>query len=595
MVEKHYEFKIDDEAKAFTKWLKQNGDVEHLVLSGEMHFADIVIYDDDMWKLPLKSVDIADLQVGMLDMDEFQFMYVDNGEQVPPLLKMILNKDYSAQFVVENGEIYSADHKMLVHTKERKQIAVKNGVEHIGKTAFFAYTFNTISLPTTLRSIGDYAFCWCENENEIRLPQSVIRLGEWAFAYSDFSTVTLPDTIEELPEYCFHCMNFMEKFEFPKSLKYIRCGNGLGIASEKWEVVLPEGVEVVEYFAFNYIKSIYIPSSVKHLDSDWFWDCSYFGEEAPRQPKIYVSPDNRYFGIEKGKLVRNYVADEESQREFSRKVLDCIDSEALREHLRKLDLLFTPVEMIVIAINTRGKHGRDARQFLYELANTTFLTETDRLYLDFEMKRLQYIWDQFNNNWYGQRYLVAFGRNSYNEKWKRIGKFTTPCATLDFEKRKLHDKYKYIHVYQYDVNDPDKNEIGSYTLSEDYRQENFWVANIDLKVPQKLKSAIRKEQNLPKNQPIDISNTLSMRYILLPIPFKRGDVVRLLDSDLLYVVIDAEMVSDHRMKWCDDTDMSITVAPAEYTDLVRSCGDGELPEEVWLAHNHISIFELDMA
>ena len=593
MVEKHYEFRIEDKANVFTKWLKQNSDVEHLVLSGVIHYADFVIYADAIQKLPLKIVDIADLQAGTLEFDEFELAYVDNGVQVPPLLKMILNKDYCTQFVVENGEIYSADHKMLIHTKERKQIAVKSGVEHIGKAAFFAYTFDSISLPTTLRSIGDYAFCWCECENEIRLPQSVTRLGEWAFAYSEFSTVTLPDTIEELPQYCFHCMNNLDGFVFPKSLKYIRCGNGLNILASKWDVVLPEGVEVVEYFAFNDIKSIYLPSTVRHLDSDWFWDCSYIGDEAPRQPKIDVSPDNRYFRMEKGKLVRNYVADEESQRDFSRKVLDYIDSEALRKHLRKLDLLFSPVEMMVIAINTRGKHGRDARRFLYELNDESFLTETNRLYLDFEMKRLQYIWDQFNNNWNGQRYFVAYGRNSYNEKWKRIGKITSPRAMLDFEKRKPHDKYKYIKVYQYDANDPDKHEIGSYTLSEDYTQENFWVANIDLKIPQKLKSAIRKEQNLPKNQPIDVYNTLSMRYIYLPTPFKRGDEVRLLDSDLLYVVIDAEMVSDHRMKWCDDTDMSITVAPAEYTDLVRSCGDGELPEEVWLAHNHISIFELD--
>ena len=596
MIEKHYQFKYEDKPKAFSKWLKQNADVEYLILNGTIHFADIVLYDDDICHLlSLKSINITDLQVVKADYDEFELSYVENGEQVPLFLKMILNNDYCTLFSIENGTVYSADHKMLVHTVDCEQMTVPQGVEHIGKAAFFAYEFNSISLPTTLRSIGDYSFCWCEKSEKIVIPESVTRLGKWSFAYTEFSNIVLSDGIEELPEGCFHCIAFLEKFNFPKSLKYIRHENGLHFFMEKWNVVLPEGVEVIEYSAFNDIKSIYIPSTVRYLASDWFWNCSYFGEEEPRQPKIKVSPGNPYFRVEKNKLVRNCVPNQESQREFSRKVLEYIDSQTLREYLQQRDLLFSPVEMIVIAINSKEKSRRTAMHFLYELANTTFLTETDRLYLDFEMKRLLYIHWQFNSNWEGERYVVAYGRNDFDEKWKRIGKFTSACHTLEFEKRKLLDKYKYIKVYQYKTNAPDKSAIGSYTLGEYYRPENYWVANIDLKIPTKLKAAIRKDLNLPKNARIDIFNTLSYRYIPLPIPYKRGDVVKRFGSNDKYVVIAAEMVSDERVKWCDDTDMAITVAPEEYTDLVRSCGDGEPPEDVWAAHNHFSIFELEKA
>ncbi|MBP5723411.1 MAG: leucine-rich repeat domain-containing protein [Bacteroidales bacterium] len=602
MITKQFEFKENEEFQPsfFSVWLLRNKDVECLKLVGKISFDDAKI-DYGLEDGNIKEIDISDCEIYNEQWDdewgtlEESLLIDDDDEKQPSLLiKLFCNKQYTTRFVLDDGEVYSIDKKLLVQIPDARHLVVQDGVEHIGIAAFAFYTFRTIELPNTLKWIDAKAFYMCDKVTTIELPQSVMRLGEWSFAYcNELVNITFSDAIEEIPACCFRCL-ILNSLNFPKSLKIIRSGNSF--CCEGAHVILPEGMEIVESDAFDgcTIKSIYVPSSVYYMSKDWYYEYPCHEEGELEQPRIELSPDNPYFRLEKGKLVHNYVPNEKAQKECSKKVLEYIDSKSLQDYLMKKDLQFTPQEMIAIAINSKDRHGRRIDWFLEELANTTFLSETDRLYLEYEIKRVQNNWNQLNTNWGDERYYVVFGKKNLQDTWRRIFKYTGPLCNIELENRKILDKYTFVEVRQYLTNDKSNTVVGKYTVGKYYVAEDCWTS-IDIKIPTRLKEAIRKERQLPKNKPIDWTYMLSQRYIQLPIPFKRGDVVRCLDDDNLYVVIDASQPSGNQLECCDVNDMSVAVAPLKYKEQVRALkNNDDVPTEVWNEHNHISYFRMEI-
>lgn len=65
----------------------------------------------------------------------------------------------------------------------------------------------TISLPTTLKTIGDYAFYWVSSLNEIVIPEGVQAIGEWAFYRCYVNKLDLPSTLTSIGYYAFNDCN----------------------------------------------------------------------------------------------------------------------------------------------------------------------------------------------------------------------------------------------------------------------------------------------------------------------------------------------------------------------------------------------------
>ena len=78
-----------------------------------------------------------------------------------------------------------------------------NGVTYtvtaVGESAFESSdrTLTSVTLPETITSIGEYAFCTTQMSS-IELPQSLTSIGDYAFAGSLLTTVTLPDNVSSL-------------------------------------------------------------------------------------------------------------------------------------------------------------------------------------------------------------------------------------------------------------------------------------------------------------------------------------------------------------------------------------------------------------
>ncbi|MBQ9507205.1 MAG: leucine-rich repeat protein [Clostridia bacterium] len=70
-----------------------------------------------------------------------------------------------------------------------KHIVIGEGVTSIGSAAFFFFNAETVSLPSTLESIGDYAFGYCIRLEEINFPASLRSIGMYAFGLCPYLRV----------------------------------------------------------------------------------------------------------------------------------------------------------------------------------------------------------------------------------------------------------------------------------------------------------------------------------------------------------------------------------------------------------------------
>ena len=75
----------------------------------------------------------------------------------------------------------------------------------IGDRAFQGCDLSSITFPSELKSIGDFAFCRCSKLTELKLPSSLRSIGRGAFSGCDgISVLTIPDVVSEIGPWSFH-------------------------------------------------------------------------------------------------------------------------------------------------------------------------------------------------------------------------------------------------------------------------------------------------------------------------------------------------------------------------------------------------------
>lgn len=142
---------------------------------------------------------------------------------------------------------------------EHYNIIVEEGVTTIGNYAFADFTDDigsSITLPSTLTSIGDYAFFWAFNQSpvsgptEMVIPSGVTYIGRSAFGVCvSLKKVVIqnPDTVYGLSAFS-GCKNLTEVI-LPEGMKTIPMGflDSSGITS----IHLPDSVTAIESLAFR--------------------------------------------------------------------------------------------------------------------------------------------------------------------------------------------------------------------------------------------------------------------------------------------------------------------------------------------------------
>jgi hypothetical protein len=76
-------------------------------------------------------------------------------------------------------------------------------VTGIGTKAFEQAPINTVSIPDSVISIGDFAFWDCESLTSVTIPNSVTSIGDSAFEICGLTTITIPKSVTFIGTFAF--------------------------------------------------------------------------------------------------------------------------------------------------------------------------------------------------------------------------------------------------------------------------------------------------------------------------------------------------------------------------------------------------------
>lgn len=158
------------------------------------------------------------------------------------------------------------------------ELLIPDGVTSIGANAFEECDGfgGTLSLPDSVKTVGEWAFYLCKGFTGLKLSASLTKIEERSFAhmYGLKTEVVIPEGVTEIGESAFQCSH-MPSVRFPATLKKI--GKEAFYFSLNCKIAFPDGLEVIEDEAFalcNVKSAVILPASIKSIgkkafDSDW--------------------------------------------------------------------------------------------------------------------------------------------------------------------------------------------------------------------------------------------------------------------------------------------------------------------------------------
>ncbi|MGC7185986.1 leucine-rich repeat protein [Metamycoplasma hominis] len=201
-----------------------------------------------------------------------------------------------------------------------KEYQGKN-ITEIGNRAFFNSVIQSVTIPSSIKKIGDYAFEYSQNLKDVVLNEGLEEIGQYVFFGSSLTSVVIPNSTKKIGRVAFNYWdpfinirnaNFEIRHDFlidkrdRKILAYLN-RNATKVVIPTWikkigddafnhcqnlkEVILNEGLEEIGTFAFYWSQLAYItiPSSLKKI-----------GEGALsiwNRPSILINSNNKNFEI----------------------------------------------------------------------------------------------------------------------------------------------------------------------------------------------------------------------------------------------------------------------------------------------------------
>ncbi|MDE5991659.1 MAG: leucine-rich repeat protein, partial [Oscillospiraceae bacterium] len=176
-------------------------------------------------------------------------------------------------------------------------------VTSIGNRAFntnnFDYITGTVNIPSSITSIGSYAFWMC-NFTDCNIPESVTSIGTQAFddtpwldnmrkqnpvvivnnilvdAKTVSGDVVLPDTLTRIPRNSFYENELVTSVTIPNSVTVIE-PYAFYKCSSLEKVNIPESITEIGEWTFGHCKklggALTIPSNIKTIGNAAFWSC----------------------------------------------------------------------------------------------------------------------------------------------------------------------------------------------------------------------------------------------------------------------------------------------------------------------------------
>ncbi len=170
---------------------------------------------------------------------------------------------------------FSKANLVLCNKNAKGNITVPDGVTDISESAFSCCYFVTgVTLPDSIKSIGNGAFYFCEALQSINIPDGITVIGEYTFCgCKKLTSVTIPAAVTDIGDYAFYCCDGLTGINIPDRVETI--GREAFSECEKAEIItIGSGVKEIGEMAFAYCTSAFdvtIPDNVKTIGEDAFY------------------------------------------------------------------------------------------------------------------------------------------------------------------------------------------------------------------------------------------------------------------------------------------------------------------------------------
>ncbi len=158
-----------------------------------------------------------------------------------------------------------------------KTIVIEEGVTTIGAYAFDSSNVSKVEFPSTLVSIGDYAFYWCDELTEVTLPDGLQKIGRNAFYVTEVSKVTIGAGLKELDPTAF-AIDSMKTF--------IVSENNQHFSSDSQGVLYNKAKTRLLHYPAKLTATYVVPNSVTELGAYAFYCVSLFEVTLPSSLEV---------------------------------------------------------------------------------------------------------------------------------------------------------------------------------------------------------------------------------------------------------------------------------------------------------------------
>ena len=190
----------------------------------------------------------------------------------------------SPNFVYEDDILFNKDKSRIISFRNQniRSYVIPSSVTSIGDYAFwYCNSLSEIVIPSSVTSIGDYAFSDCCSLSEIVIPSSVTSIGDSAFSWCrSLSEIVIPSSVTSIGDSAFsHCYSLSE-IVILSSVTSIGDNAFYGCDSLS-KIVIPSSVTSIGDSAFSdccSLSEIVIPSSVTSIGDNAFYGCDSLSE-----------------------------------------------------------------------------------------------------------------------------------------------------------------------------------------------------------------------------------------------------------------------------------------------------------------------------
>lgn len=149
-------------------------------------------------------------------------------------------------------------------------------VTSIDGYGFASETMKTITIPDSIKSIGQGAFSQCPNLESVTLPNGITEIPENTFFNCpNLTNVTIPNSVTSIGEQAFWCCTKLDNVILPNNITSI--GEEAFYSCESLSsITIPDSMTYIEYRSFydcRNLKTVILPDSIKEIKGSAFFGC----------------------------------------------------------------------------------------------------------------------------------------------------------------------------------------------------------------------------------------------------------------------------------------------------------------------------------